>query len=60
MKHIMQAQAVQMQSCVRDVERLDSQIETLKTTHSSKGDIDMDLAKKLIHMERDFGQVGKE
>ena len=55
MRHIMQAQAVQMQSCMRDFERLDSQIETLRTTYSSKGDNDMDLAKKIIHLDRDFG-----
>ena len=45
---------------MRDVERLDSQVETLRTNNSSKGDNDMDLAKKIIHLDRDFGSLGKE
>ena len=56
----MQGQSMQMQTCMRDVERLDTQVEQMRTSTSSKGDNDLDLAKKLIHLERDFGQQSKE
>ena len=56
----MQGQSMQMQTCMRDVERLDTQVEQMRTSTSSKGDNDMDLAKKLIHLERGFGQQSKE
>ena len=45
---------------MRDVERLESQCETLRTTNSSKGDNDVDLAKKILHLDRDFVQFNKE
>ena len=47
---------MQMQTCMRDVERLETQVEQMRTSTSNKGDNDMDLAKKLIHFERDLGQ----
>ena len=45
---------------MRDIERLDTQVEQMRSSTSNKGDNDMDLAKKLLHLERDFSQQNKE
>ena len=60
MRHIMQAQSLQIQTCVRDVERIETQFEGVRSTGQSKGDNDLDMAKKLMHMERDLSQLNKE
>ena len=60
MKNIMQAQSMQIQTATKDIERLDSQVEGLRSSNSLKGDNEIDAAKKIIHLERDLQQLTKE
>ena len=39
---------------------METQFEGVRSTGQSKGDNDLDMAKKLMHMERDLSQLNKE
>ena len=60
MKHIIQAQALQTQTCMRDIERLESQMDGLRSNSTQKDDNEIDFAKKIMVLERDLNQLGKE
>ena len=59
MKHIMAAQSLQVQTCMRDIERVESHLDGLRTT-SSHREGELDLAKKVMLLERDIHQLTKE
>lgn len=51
---------MQMNTFVRDIERLDSLLEELRHKGAHRGDDDFDLAKKLLVLEREAAQLKKE
>lgn len=59
MKHIIQSQAIQVQANSRDIERLESQLENQRSLGANRED-ELDLAKKLILLERECNQISKE
>jgi len=59
MKHIIQTQAIQVQTNSKDIERLESLMENQRSSGANKED-ELDLAKRLIMLERECNQVSKE
>ena len=58
MRHIMQAQQIQVQTCMRDIERVEVQIDGLRSAGNREDEFD--LSKKILNFERELAQVRKE
>ena len=55
----MQAQSLQVQTCQRDIERIETSMDGIRSS-PTRGDAEYDIAKKMMVLERELSQLSKD
>ena len=59
MRQIIQTQCLQAQAQGRDIERIESQLETIRGSSLGKSDDSLEMTKKVMNFERELSQITK-